>query len=125
MNAKLKYCAAALLACAAATFAFAQDAATPIASTTKSAADAGPLGVIAQALNADASLKGTKITVQTDGEAILLTGAANTTEQVKHATQIATAGANGAPVVNVIQADHTTYEMPNYDLTMPAAAKAG
>jgi osmotically-inducible protein OsmY len=69
-----------------------------------------------QALNADASLKNSKITVQQDGDSLLLTGAADTKDQVTRATEIANASAGGAPVVNVIQPDHTTYEMPAYEL---------
>ena len=115
MNAKLIRYAAALLASAAATLASAQTAA-PIASTVSSGGDSGALEAIAQALNADASLKGTKITVQADGEHILLTGAAQSKEQVQHAGEIAAASANGAPVVNAIQPDHTTYQMPDYEL---------
>src|ERR1043165_1373291 len=107
MNARIIRYAAALLASGAATLACAQDAA-PIASTTSSGGDAATLEAIAQALNADASLKDTKITVQADGDNILLTGAAQSKEQVQHAGEIANASANGAQVVNVIQPDHTT-----------------
>jgi Flp pilus assembly secretin CpaC len=123
MNTKLILCTAALLACAAATLASAQSP-TPIASTVSSGADPGALGAIVQALNADASLKDTKITVQADGDNILLTGAAQSKEQVQHAGEIATASANGVPVVNVIQPDHTTYQMPDYELAPPAKKAA-
>jgi len=123
MNAKLARYAAALVVSTAATLASAQ-AAAPIASTVSSGADSGALDAIAQALNADASLKDTKITVQADGENILLTGAAQSKEQVQHASEIATANANGAPVVNAIQPDHTTYQMPDYELAPPARKPA-
>ena len=123
MNTKLIRCAAALLACAAATLASAQSAA-PIASTVSSGGNSGALDAIAQALNSDATLKDTKITVQADGDNILLTGAAQSKEQVQHAGEIATASANGVPVVNVIQPDHTTYQMPDYELAPPARKTA-
>ena len=40
------------------------------------------------------------------------------------AGEIATANANGAPVVNAIQPDHTTYQMPDYELAPPARKPA-
>src|SRR4029079_7070069 len=87
----------------------------PIASATKF--DGGEaINAVVQALNADASLQNSKITVQQDGEVLLLTGAAQTKEQVTRATEIASASAGGAQVVNAIQPDHTTYEMPAYEL---------
>jgi hypothetical protein len=56
---------------------------------------------IVQALNADASLKGSKITVAAEKEGVLLTGVA-TKAQRKKATEIASATAGEGNVVNVI-----------------------
>ena len=43
---------------------------------------------------------------------LLLTGAAKTQDQVKKGSAIAAASASGAKVVNVIQPDHMTYNVP-------------
>lgn len=72
----------------------------PIASASKQEdrADA-----IVQAMNADASLKGSKITVQPgDDGSILLTGATMSANQVKHAGDIATQQAGEGKVINTI-----------------------
>jgi hypothetical protein len=71
------------------------------------------VNAIVQALNAEASLKNAKITVQPDGDNILLTGRADNKDQVKRATEIARSSANNAMVVNVIQPDHMLYDMPS------------
>ena len=85
----------------------------PIASAMKAdGPDADKVNAIVQALNADASLKNAKITVQTDNDVVLLTGAAATQEQVQRATEVARGSADNAKVVNVVQPDHTTYKMP-------------
>jgi len=70
------------------------------------------VNAIVQALNAEATLRNAKITVQPDGENILLTGRADNRDQVQKATEIARASSNNAMVVNVIQPDHTVYDMP-------------
>ena len=120
MNAKLFHLAATVVALAAAPVVPAQPTpaqagSEPIASATKF--DGGEaINAVVQALNGDASLRNSKITVQQDGEVLLLTGAAQTKEQVMRATEVASASAGGAPVVNAIQPDHTTYEMPAYEL---------
>ena len=115
--------AAALLASTAAAIALAQE---PIASFTASdGADAGPLNAIAQALNAEASLGNSKITVQPDGDHDLLTGVTPTLEKSKKATEIAQAAAGNTVVVNAIQPEHTTYQMPEYDLAKTAEASKG
>lgn len=57
---------------------------------------------IVAALNADASLRGSKITVQPDGGAITLTGATQTPEQKQRAMEIATQVAGEGNVVNAI-----------------------
>jgi osmotically-inducible protein OsmY len=81
----------------------------PIASTTIPAgdgADAALLESITQALNADATLKDTKITVQMDDDHVLLTGATTTPELVKRAGSIAAQQAGDQKVVvNAILAD--------------------
>jgi len=115
--------AAAVIACGAVSIAAAQtsDAPSPslayvdepIASAmTSDGPDADKVNAIVQALNADASLKHAKITVQTDNEVVLLTGAATTQEQVQHATDVARGSAANAKIVNVVQPDHTTYKAP-------------
>lgn len=78
----------------------------PIASaSTTQGADAQMLDGIVKALNADASLKDAKITVQPDEGNVLLTGRALTGAQKQRATQIAAAQAGERKVVNVIQTD--------------------
>ena len=72
------------------------------------------VNAIVQALNADASLKGSKITVQADGEVAILTGVAPTKELRDRASEIASAG--GATIVNAMQAERTVYATPDYDL---------
>ena len=71
------------------------------------------VNAIVQALNGESTLKNAKITVQPDGENILLTGRADNRDQVQKATEIARASSNNAMVVNVIQPDHTVYDMPS------------
>lgn len=73
----------------------------PIASVSKSDDKAN---AIVQAMNGDASLKGSKITVQPDQDQILLTGTALTNAQVKRASEIATQAAGEGNVVNTILA---------------------
>ena len=119
MNAQLIRGTLALFACAGMTAASAQ-----VASAWTSAAPAAEnLNAIVQALNADASLKDSKITVQPDGDNVLLTGVAQTREQAQRATEIATAAAGGGVVVNVIRSGKTTYETPDYDLQATAQAQ--
>ena len=57
---------------------------------------------IIAALNADPSLRGSKITVATEGGVITLTGATETPEQKDHAAQVATQVAGEGNVVNAI-----------------------
>ena len=72
----------------------------PIASASKQDDRAN---AIVQAMNADASLKGSKITVQPgDDGSILLTGATMTADQAKHAGDIARSGNGDGNVINVI-----------------------
>ena len=78
----------------------------PIASASKADGPDAQLSAIVQALNGEASLKSSKITVQIDDGHVLLTGTAENEAQVKRASEIATANAGDSKVVNVIQPDH-------------------
>ena len=85
----------------------------PIASTTLptgDGADAALLEGITRALNAEATLKDTKITVQMDDDHVLLTGATTTPELVQRAGAIAAQQAGDQRVVvNAILSDKGTY----------------
>ena len=114
---------AGMLAAGAVSFAMAQtdpgsNAATavsfvsePIASASRAdGPDADRLNAIVQALNADESLKNSKITVVPDENGgVTLTGATMTEGQAKHAAEIAAAQAGDGKVVNAIQPDRVTY----------------
>jgi len=79
---------------------------SPAASTSiPEGTDPGVAGAIATDMNADASLKNTKITVQPDGAGFLLTGSTATEMQKQTAGEIAIARAAGAPVFNAILSD--------------------
>ena len=118
MNAKPIQRLAAVLAASFAAVALAQE---PVASAwTTIGPPAESLNAIVQALNADASLQNSKITVQPDGENVLLTGVAETLEQSQKASEIASAAAGGAVVVNVIRPARTKYETPSYEFATPA-----
>jgi len=122
MKAKLIHCTAALLASAAFAFAIAQE---PIASAwTTTGPPAENLNAVVQALNADSSLQNMKITVQPDGENILLTGVSPTLEQSQKAAEIAKAASGAAIVVNVIRPERTKYETPAFELQAPAETAA-
>ena len=85
----------------------------PVASAlTGSAADDDIIKGVVAALNEDASLKGSKITVSTDQGVVTLTGVADTEQQAKKAAQLAVAKAGDGNVVNVIQSAKTTYMTP-------------
>jgi len=85
----------------------------PVASAlTGSAADDEVIKGVVAALNEDASLKGSKITVSTDKGVVTLTGVADTEQQAKKAAQLAVAKAGDGNVVNVIQAARITYMTP-------------
>ena len=64
--------------------------------------DSDNVNSIVAALNADPSLRGSKITVQPDGGAITLTGATQTPEQKQRAMEIASQVAGEGNVVNAI-----------------------
>jgi hypothetical protein len=95
----------------------------PVASALAGAAadDEVIKGVVA-ALNEDASLKGSKITVSTEKGVVTLTGVADTEQQAKKAAQLAVAKAGDGNVVNVIQAARITYMTPQ---TMENERKIG
>jgi len=89
----------------------------PVASAIKTDGEgADKMNAIVQALNADPSLKNSKITVQMDNDVVLLTGAAMTAQQVKQATELARSSADNAMVVNTIQPDHIAYQQPEQEL---------
>ena len=119
MNANLIQGASVLLASLGVTMASAQVA----SAWTSMAPPAENLNAIVQALNAEPALKDSKITVQPDGDNVLLTGVATSREQVQRASEVATAAAGGAVVVNVMRPEKTTYEMPDYDLQATAQAQ--
>lgn len=60
---------------------------------------------IVQELAADASLRGAKITVASDGGTVVLTGVAPRREQARRAYEIALARAGEGKVVNAIQVE--------------------
>ena len=77
----------------------------PIASPVKRVGTSTDVeAAIVEALNADPSLKGAKITVAAEKEAVLLTGVSMTKAQRKKAMEIASATAGEGNVVNAILA---------------------
>jgi hypothetical protein len=85
----------------------------PVAtSLTGAAADDEVIKGVVAALNEEASLKGSKITVSTDQGVVTLTGVANNEQQAQKAAQIALAKAGEGNVVNVIQAAKINYQTP-------------
>lgn len=83
----------------------------PVASVTR---DDPVAGTIAQALNADAALKNSKITVQPgeDGT-ILLTGATTSEANKIRATEVAQSHAGGSQVVNTLAHDENVIWVPD------------
>lgn len=79
----------------------------PVASAATPSTDDGLATGIVQALNADASMKNAKITVQPEKGVVYLTGAALTKEQKQKAAGIAAAQAGEGNVVNTILDDET------------------
>jgi len=88
----------------------------PTASAAKlDGPDAELVKSIVDSLNAEPSLKNTKITVQTEQDTgnVILTGATMTPEQVKKAGEIVTAQAGAGKVVNAILSDwHPSQALP-------------
>ena len=75
----------------------------PVASLSRTdGADAEIAKSIADALNAEPTMKNSKITVQPDNGTFILTGVVPTREQVKKAGEIAKQLAGGAIVINAI-----------------------
>jgi hypothetical protein len=80
----------------------------PIATATKAQGTDAQLGdAIVKALDADPSLKDSKITVQPDKGTVTLTGATLTKAQKQRAGEIAIAQAGQGKVVNIILADES------------------
>lgn len=65
--------------------------------------DAEMVNNIVATLNADPSLRGSKITVQPDNGGITLSGATETPEQAQHAMEIANQVAGEGKVINAIR----------------------
>ena len=121
MNTKRIHCLAALVASMGCGVGAAQE---PIASAwTTPGAPAENLNAVVQALNADTSLANSKITVQPEGENLLLTGVSPTLEQSQKAAEIAKSAGGGVNVVNAIRPEKTKYESPAYDLQATAEAQ--
>jgi hypothetical protein len=90
----------------------------PVASVSR---DDPVAGTIAQALNAEASLKNSKITVQPDeGGVILLTGATMSEAQKIRATEIARTHAGEDKVINTLAHDENVIWVPD---PQPAAGE--
>ena len=110
MNIRFRHAAAALIAAGA--FPFAQAASYVSEPTASAFANQGPdaelASTIAQALNEDSSLKGTKISVVVDETgSIVLVGAAPTIVEAQRAAEIAARAGSDAQrlVVNAILTD--------------------
>ena len=85
----------------------------PVATAlTGAAADDEIIKGVVAALNEDASLKGSKITVSTDKGVVTLTGVADNEQQAKKAVQLAVAKAGDGNVVNIIQSAKMSYMTP-------------
>ena len=94
----------------------------PVASAASGAeADAQRLNPIVEALNADASLKGSKLTVVPDGETLVVTGVTVTRDQMKRAVEIATTGAGEGKVANAIQTEELVINPVDANTTTPAS----
>jgi hypothetical protein len=122
---------AALVAAGSLTFAHAQGAtlatdppanlvSEPVATASAASGSvAEAANPIVQALNAEASLKGSKLTVVPDGEVVFLTGVTLTRDQMKLAMQIAAAQAGEGKAANAIQPQELVI------VTDPDAEQAG
>jgi len=86
----------------------------PVASALsgQSAADDAIVKSLVDALNNDASMKGSKITVSNDKGVAYLTGTTQTEQQARQAAQLAAASAGEGNVVTVIQPAKMTYMKP-------------
>jgi len=116
MNMHIPRAIAALLAASAVTLATTATStpnyvSAPIASSFKAdGPQAEQMNTLVQALNGEASLQGSKITVQIDETgSVLLTGATDSQEQADRAAHIATSQAGEGKVVNAIVPGHVNY----------------
>jgi len=131
MNTRTPHILAALLLAGAAPFAYSQPLPPaglvdePVASVSRSDAIAD---AIAQELNADASLKHSKITVQPDESGVFLSGSTVTDAQARRAIQIATAHAGQGKVSSgILSSEIVLWAPPPQEpdgLAEPAAAEA-
>jgi hypothetical protein len=116
MNLHISRTLAALLAASAVSIATAAAptpnyVTAPIASSFKAdGPQAEQMNMLVQALNGEASLQGSKITVQIDEAGnVLLTGATDSQEQSESAARIATSQAGEGKVVNAIVPGRVNY----------------
>jgi osmotically-inducible protein OsmY len=116
MNLHISRALAALLAASAVSIATAANptpnyVTAPTASSFKAdGPQAEQMNTLVQALNGEASLQGSKITVQIDETGnVLLTGATDSQEQSDRAAQIATSQAGDGKVVNAIVPGRVKY----------------
>jgi Flp pilus assembly secretin CpaC len=84
----------------------------PAAATAKSDDPDELAKKVADALNAEQSLKNSKIAVTSENGLVTLTGSVATTQQLQTASRIAAAQAGDGNVVNVIQPDRIAYRSP-------------
>lgn len=86
----------------------------PVASSAsaQSAADDAIVKSLIEALNNDASMKGSKITVSNENGVAILVGRTQTEQQARQAAQLAAATAGEGNVVNAIQPAKITYLKP-------------
>jgi osmotically-inducible protein OsmY len=83
----------------------------PVASALNANSEDDIVKGVIDALNQDASLKGSKITVSSDQGIVSLTGVTNSEQQANKAVQIASSKVGGENnVVNVIQSAKMTYQ---------------
>ena len=83
----------------------------PVASALNANSEDDLVKTVVDALNQDASLKGSKITVSSDQGVVSLTGVTDSEQQAKKAVQIASAKTGGdGNVINVIQSAKMTYD---------------
>jgi hypothetical protein len=130
MNLRTPHALAALLLASAAPFAFSQPlppaglVEEPVASASRSDAVAD---AIVQELNADASLKHSKITVQPDESGVFLSGSTLTDAQARRAIQVASAHAGQGKVSSgILSSEIVLWAPPPQEpdgLAEPAAAE--
>jgi hypothetical protein len=115
MNPRIPHTLGALLLAGAVPFAYSQPAPPaglveePVASVSRSDETAN---AIAQELNADASLKSSKITVQPDENGIFLSGTTLTDAQTRRAIQVASTHAGQGKVSSGILSDEIVLWAP-------------